>query len=335
MDITVLGAGSWGTTLALLLAKEANQVKVWEFRHDAATKMEAERENKEFLKGYKFPDNLHVYHDIHEAVAESKFCLFVVPSHATRPTAMLLENGLPENCLIASASKGIEQKSLLRMSQVFSDVWGSKFILDNYVCLSGPSHAEEVVRGLPTSIVAASTSINSAHQVQNLMSSERFRIYSTEDLIGVELGGSLKNVIALAAGISAGLGFGDNTLGAILTRGLVEMSRLGVHLGGKEGTFYGLSGMGDLITTCCSQHSRNRYVGEQIGKGRKLQEILDKMLMVAEGVKTTASTWALAQREGIEMPIAHEVHSILFEEADPMQATIGLMTRKLKVELNK
>jgi glycerol-3-phosphate dehydrogenase (NAD(P)+) len=219
------------------------------------------------------------------------------------------------------------------MSEVFQDVWGSKFNLNQYVCLSGPSHAEEVVRGLPTSIVAASTNINSAHQVQKLMSSERFRMYSTDDLIGVELGGSLKNVIAIAAGISAGLGFGDNTLGALLTRGLVEMSRLGVHLGGQVGTFSGLSGMGDLITTCCSQHSRNRYVGEQIGKGRKLQDILDEMLMVAEGVKTTASAWALAQRENIEMPIAHQVHSILFEDADPMQATIDLMTRKLKVEI--
>jgi glycerol-3-phosphate dehydrogenase (NAD(P)+) len=333
MNITVLGAGSWGTTLALLLAKKNNQVKVWEFRPDAASKMEAERENKEFLKGYKFPDNLHVYNDIHWAVDGSKFCLFVVPSHATRPTAKLLENGLPSDCLIASASKGIEQKSLLRMSEVFNDVWGSKFNINNYVCLSGPSHAEEVVRGLPTSIVAASTNIDSAHQVQNLMSNERFRMYSTDDLIGVELGGSLKNVIAIAAGISAGLGFGDNTLGALLTRGLVEMSRLGVHLGGQVGTFSGLSGMGDLITTCCSQHSRNRYVGEQIGKGRKLQEILDEMLMVAEGVNTTASAWALAQHENIEMPIAHQVHSILFEDADPMQATIDLMTRKLKVEI--
>jgi len=186
--------------------------------------------------------------------------------------------------------------------------------------------------GLPSSAVAASFDLDTAHRVQQLLSSDRFRIYSSDDVTGVELGGSLKNVVAIAAGLADGLGFGDNTKGALLTRGLAEISRLGVKLGGKPATFAGLSGMGDMITTCCSRHSRNRYVGEQIGQGRTLNDVLGGMVMVAEGVKTTASAYALGKREDVEMPITEQVHRILFENADPLQATMELMTRKLKVE---
>jgi len=334
MNITVLGAGSWGTTLALHMADRegVDQVRLWEFRPEAVRQMQNDRENCEFLPGFPFPDNLQAVEDIEAAVEETAVCICAVPSHAVRETLGRLPKGLPENCVMVSVIKGIEVETLKRVSEVMIDVLRERFSLDKFFCLTGPSHAEEVSRGMPTSIVAASTNIDIAHFIQNLMSSESFRVYAIDDLIGAELGGSLKNVIAIAAGITDGLGFGDNVKGALLTRGSAEMSRLGVKLGGRPETFTGLSGIGDLITTCCSKHSRNRYVGEQIGKGRKLKEILEEMKMVAEGVRTTESVYALALQEGIEMPIAEQVHRILFEDADPMEATVELMTRKLKVE---
>jgi len=332
MRIAVLGAGSWGTTLALHVARLKHEVSLWEFRPDAVRKMQQDGENREFLPDHPFPPNLTVTEHIEEAVDSAEVCLFVVPTHAIRETAKRLPDGLPDDCITISASKGIEQDSLMRISEILTDVWGERFSLDRFICLTGPSHAEEVSLGMPTSVVAASVSMEAALYVQELMSSERFRVYAIDDLIGAELGGSLKNVIAVALGIADGLGFGDNVKGALLTRGSTEMSRLGVKLGGRPETFAGLSGIGDLITTCCSQHSRNRYVGEQIGRGHKLKDVLDEMHMVAEGVRTTASAWALAQREGIEMPICEKVYQILFEDADPKQATVELMTRKLKVE---
>ena len=332
MKVAVLGAGSWGTTLAILLTGKTDSVVMWEFRPQAVEIMKHDRENKEFLPGVPFPANLSVTDNLEEAVIDADVCLSVVPSHAVRSTSELLKDLLPQNCLIISGSKGIEQETLMRISEVFADVLGDRFNLDNFTCLSGPSHAEEVSTSLPTTVVAASTKIETARRVQELFSRESFRVYSTDDLIGVELGGSLKNVIAIASGIASGLKFGDNTTGALLTRGLAEITRLGVEMGGRPATFAGLSGMGDLITTCCSLHSRNRYVGEQLGKGRKLKEILDEMHMVAEGVKTTASAWALAQRMNIVMPITNQVHRILFENVDPRTATVELMTRSLKIE---
>lgn len=333
MKIAVLGAGSWGTTLALHAARTgSDEVRLWEFRPDAVRIMEQDRENKEFLPGHVFPESLRVTDDIEWAVADVDVCLSVVPTHAVRETLKRILQGLSERCIFVSATKGIEQVTLMRVSEIVMDVWQDEFSLERFVCLTGPSHAEEVSIGLPTTVVTASVNLKNAKFVQELLSTERFRIYSINDLIGAELGGSLKNVIAVAAGIGDGLGFGDNVKGALLTRGSAEMSRLGVKLGGRQETFAGLTGIGDLITTCCSRHSRNRYLGEQIGKGRKLKDILAEMHMVAEGVRTTESTWALAQREQIEMPITEQVYRILFEDADPLQATTELMTRKLKVE---
>lgn len=332
MKIAVLGAGSWGTTLAMLMIRQGHNVTIWEFRPDAVQRMQEERENKEFLPGYLFPDQLEVTNNIEEAVSGAGICLCVVPSHAVRSTLLRLVGKLPPDCIIISASKGIEQKSLMRMTEVIMDVLGDQIDYDRLGTLSGPSHAEEVIIGLPTTVVVASENMETAQVVQQLMSSDRFRVYASDDLIGVELGGSLKNVIAIGTGIADGLGFGDNTKGALLTRGLAEISRLGIKLGGRPETFAGLSGMGDLVTTCCSVHSRNRYVGEQLGKGRKLQEILSEMVMVAEGVRTTESVHALAQREQVIMPIAHQVYRVLFEHVDPMLATVELMTRQLKVE---
>ncbi len=314
------------------MAQRGHQVNLWEFRAEAVRRLQTDRENREFLPGHPFPPQLQATNDIHRAVDGAEICIVAVPSHAVRSTARRLPDGPPHGATIISATKGIEERTLLRMSEVMTEVWGDKLSPDRFVCLSGPSHAEEVILGLPTSVVAASANIHTAREIQRLMSNDRFRVYAHNDLIGVELGGSLKNVIAIAAGVSAGLGFGDNTTGALLTRGLAEISRLGQHLGGKALTFAGLSGMGDLITTCCSRHSRNRYVGEQIGKGRKLKEVLDGMVMVAEGVRTTASAYELALREGIEMPITLQVYRVLFEGADPREATIELMTRELKQE---
>jgi len=332
MKITVLGAGSWGTTLALLMAHNNRLVHLWEFRPDAAALFEQQRENSEFLPGHRLPDNLRVTNDIGEAVSGASLCLMAVPTHAVRVTLSKLKGMLPPEVIFVSATKGIEQKSLMRISEIIRDVLGGEIGEERIVALSGPSLASEVVLGLPTTVVAASKNLNTAQMVQRLLSSEKFRVYAHDDIIGVELGGSVKNVIAIAAGITDGLGFGDNTKGALLTRGIVEIARLGVKLGGRPATFAGLSGMGDLITTCCSKLSRNRYVGEQLGKGRKLADILAGMIMVAEGVRSTESTCELARREGIEMPISEQVYRVLFEDLDPLQATVELMTRKLKVE---
>ena len=329
--VAVLGAGSWGTTLAVMLARQGRQVRLWEFRLDAVRRMREERENREFLPGYPLPDQIELTDDIREAVDGCGVCLMVVPSHAMRQTAARLP-GMPPNAIVVSATKGLEERTHFRMSEVLADAWQGSYDPARFVALSGPSHAEEVIAGLPTSVVAASSNLSAAREVQHQISGERFRVYATDDLIGVELGGSLKNVIAIAAGMAAGLKFGDNIMGALLTRGMAEISRLGVKLGGRPATFAGLSGIGDLITTCCSRHSRNRFVGEQLGQGRKLTEILSGMTMVAEGIRTTSSAWELAQREGVDMPITDQVHRILFEDADPLQATTELMTRRLKVE---
>ena len=332
MRTAVLGAGSWGTTLALHLTRLGYTVKLWEFRPDAVRRMRMDGENKEFLPGHLFPEILTPTDDIREAVEDAEICFLVVPSHAVRETVKRIPDGLPSGCIMVSATKGIEQNTLMRMSEVVADVWKDKLERDLFVALTGPSHAEEVSIGLPTTVVAASTDLKTATFIQELFSSKRFRIYAIDDLVGAELGGSLKNVIAVAAGIADGVGFGDNVKGALMTRGVKEMSRLGRKLGGRPETFTGLSGVGDLITTCISRHSRNRNLGEAIGKGRKLKDVFSEMQQVAEGVRTTQSAWALAQREQVEMPITEQVYRILFEDADPLEATVELMTRRLKVE---
>lgn len=306
-------------------------MRLWDFRPEAVRTMGKEHENREFLPGYPFPPTLEPTEDLTEAVQDCELVIMVVPSHVMRATAARLP-AMPAGAVVVSATKGIEERTLMRMSEVLADVWKESYDPGRIVCLSGPSLAGEVIRGVPTSVVAASVNLNAARWVQEIMSDERFRVYAHDDLPGVEYGGSLKNVIAIAAGISAGLGFGDNTLGALLTRGMAEISRLGSKLGGRPATFAGLSGMGDLVTTCTSPQSRNRYVGYELGRGRKLPEILAGMNMVAEGVRTTASAWELACREEVDMPITRQVHRILFEGADPRVATTELMTRKLKVE---
>ncbi len=329
--IAVLGAGSWGTTLALLLHGKGYEVRLWEFRRDAAERLRRDRENKEFLPGIPLPDSLRIDHDAVKLLEDVGVVVLAIPSQFVRGALSDLTDQIPADAVIVNAAKGIEERTLKRPSEVVEDLLPG-VLPDRYAALSGPSHAEEVSRGIPTTVVAAGPNLETAKFVQELFFTPTFRVYTRYDLIGVELGAALKNVIAIASGISDGLGFGDNTKGALLTRGLAEITRLGVKLGGQPSTFSGLSGMGDLITTCMSRHSRNRYVGEQIGRGKTLEEIKAEMTMVAEGVATTVSSRALAHREGVPMPITEAVYQVLFEGKNPRAAVTELMTRELKEE---
>jgi glycerol-3-phosphate dehydrogenase (NAD(P)+) len=331
LKIGVLGAGSWGTTLALHLHGLGHQITLWEFRPDAALRLYNDRENKEFLPGVRLPEALEITSDLEEACSHKDIWLVVVPSHVIRSVVEKMVDLPLDDAIIVSATKGIENHTLFRVSEIFRDVclhWPMKRI----AALSGPSLAREVCSQIPTSVVVASPYLHTAQRAQHAFFSPTLRVYSSQDLVGVELGGALKNVIALAAGICDGLGYGDNTKGALLTRGLAEITRLGTALGGKRATFAGLSGMGDLITTCNSPYSRNRSVGEQIGQGRKLREILSGMVMVAEGVLTSQSTYDLSRRHGIPMPITEETCNVLFHDKNPKIAVEDLMMRDLKVE---
>lgn len=328
----ILGAGSWGTALGIQIASQnEHSVHLWEFRPESARTLAEERQNREFLPGAMFPDGLTVGSDLNRALDGADAILLVVPAQVMRSVLERIDPEQIGDTPLIGCAKGIEQKTLLRMSQVVENVLGED-IANNFIALSGPSHAEEVAKRIPTTVVTAARDIALAEQAQHWLSGPAFRVYASDDIVGVELGGALKNIIALATGICDGLGFGDNTRGALMTRGLHEVTRLGVTLGGQRETFAGLSGMGDLITTCTSRHSRNRFVGEQLGKGRTLDDILKNMTMVAEGVATTQAGHALGQKLGVELPIVDKVYQILFEELDAKTAVTELMTRSLKVE---
>jgi len=325
--VCVLGAGSWGTTLAVHLVEGGHEVTLWGNEPDELARMEAERENRKFLAGIRLPMELKVQAELKTALAGAELTLYVVPSQAVREMAgRVRESG--GGGLTVSAAKGLEQGSLLRMSEVLSEVLGDPAP----VVLTGPSHAEEVSRHVPTSVVAACREEARAKRVQVLCASPVFRVYTNGDVLGCELGAALKNVIAIAAGVCDGLGYGDNTKGALLTRGLAEIARLGVAMGAQRETFFGLTGMGDLITTAMSRHSRNRHVGERLGRGETLQQVLGAMWMVAEGVHTARAALELGRRHGVEMPIAEQVCALLFEGRSPREALGALMTRDLKRE---
>jgi glycerol-3-phosphate dehydrogenase (NAD(P)+) len=293
--------------------------------------MAVNRENTRFLPGIKLHENLHIEKDMCTAVADSELILLASPTQYTRS---VLEKFKPfhneDQHFLVNVAKGIENKTLLRVSEICAQVLGEC----SYVVLSGPSHAEEVVRGVPTTVTAASDDEALAVKVQDIFTSDTFRVYTSNDVLGLELGGALKNVMAIAAGIIDGMKLGDNPKAALITRGIAEMSRLGEALGGNPLTFSGLSGIGDLIVTCCSGHSRNRHVGEELGRGKKLDEILNEMgMVVAEGVKTTLSARELAQKAGIECPIINEIYAVLYENQTPQQAIKNLMSRPVKAEL--
>ncbi len=330
-SIAVIGAGSWGTALAISLAGSGHKVRLWARRAEAADYMASARHNPVYLPNATIPDSILVTSDINEAVADADIWLFATPSHAVRQVATELKPLLTNTLLIVSVAKGIENETLMTTSRVLRDVY-KEFPRDRITVLYGPSHAEEVADGVPTAVVIAARRSEIATQLQRVFMTSRLRVYANHDLLGVEIAGSVKNVMAIASGISEGVGYGDNAKAALITRGIAEIRRLGMAMGAHESTFAGLAGIGDLVVTCMSQHSRNRYLGEQIGLGRSLAEVQEEMKMVAEGVRTTQSVYELARKYSVDMPITEAVHSILFEGKKPVDAVDELMGRSAKKE---
>lgn len=328
-NITILGDGGWGTTLSILLAKKGFQVTLWGAFEDNIACIQRRRINEKFLPGIKIPHSIALTSDLPAAVAKAQLIVLAVPSQFIRQVVRRLAFLPKEEIPLVSVIKGIETKTLRRMSEVIHQELGRAVKL---TVLSGPTIALEVARGIPTTAVVSSLDKRLAESVQRVFITGRFRVYTNSDVVGVELGGSLKNIIAIACGISDGLGFGTNTKAALLARGLAEMSRLGMAMGAKKETFSGISGLGDLVTTCISRHSRNRFVGEQIGKGKKLKDVLSRMDMVAEGVPTAKAGYLLSKRYKVSMPITNEVYSVLYKNKDPFKAVNDLMTRERKEE---
>jgi glycerol-3-phosphate dehydrogenase (NAD(P)+) len=323
-NIAVLGAGSWGTAISIHLFKNGHNVVLWEHFQENVSLMNKSRKNP-LLPGIAIPEEIEITGDLERAVKHGDIILIVVPSHVVRDLLRRIDKSDLQNKLIVNLAKGLERKTLKRMSQVINDVLDVSY--DHIVTLYGPSHAEEVAREIPTAVVAASRKLKTAEKVQSVFMSDYFRVYTNTDLVGVEIGGSVKNVIAIASGMCDGLGLGDNSKAALITRGLMEITRLGVKLGAREQTFAGLSGVGDLIVTCGSQHSRNRYLGEEVGKGRKMEDVKDGMTMVAEGVFTAETVNQLAKKHKVLMPISRQVYKILFKGKDPRKGLNDLMTR--------
>lgn len=331
MKITVLGAGGWGTTLAILLYHNGHEITLWEYKKNYSKVLNKTRKNERYLPGIKIPPEIKITHNLEDSAIQRNMVVLAVPSQFLRGVVKKISYSNIKDSILVSVAKGIENNTMMTMSQMLRDVFPS---LDEgqIGVISGPSHAEEVSRKIPTALVSASSNIETSKSIQAAFMTAYFRVYSSTDILGVELGGAFKNVIAIGAGIVDGVKFGDNTKAAIMTRGIAEISRLGEAMGAQPDTFAGLSGMGDLIVTCMSQYSRNRYVGEQIGSGRKLKEVVKSMQMIAEGVETSRSVTQLSKKSNVETPIADEVYKILFEEKDPVKATTDLMTRDMKKE---
>ncbi len=327
MNIAIIGAGGWGTALALVAAERGHSVTLWTRTAERALDLQNNRQNNDYLPGIPIPTDINITSQDSD-LSDNELYVFAVPSQSIREISLRLKRYIHPHSIIVSASKGIERHTLKRMTEVLAETLSAT--PNRLVALSGPSHAEEVARGIPTVVVAASKDFNAARKVQQAFMLSYFRVYSSLDLIGTELAGALKNVIAICAGILDGEGFGDNTVAALLTRGLAEMRRLGIALGADEQTFAGVAGLGDLVVTCLSKHSRNRRLGIAIGQGKTLNDILESMNMVAEGVSTTESGYELAKSHGIEMPIIEATYKILFEQKDVRQATIELMNREMK-----
>ncbi len=329
--VAVVGAGAWGTALADVVARGGAQVHLWVYEEDLAAEMARSRENRMYLAGHRIHENVRPSSELAEVVGGAGVVLSVSPSQVVRRVMGCAAPHLRADAVVVSASKGIENRTLKLMHQVLTDVLPGD-LHPRIAVLSGPSFAAEVARGVPTAVSLACGDPAAARTVQALLSGPTFRVYTLDDVAGVELGGALKNVVALAAGISDGLGFGHNSRAALITRGLAEISRLGTSLGAQPLTFLGLAGMGDLVLTCTGDLSRNRTVGLRLGRGEKLAEILASMVAVAEGVKTCDAVVELAERLGVEMPIAREVWAVLHEEKNPRRAVEDLMSRPAKRE---
>ena len=327
-NVGVLGAGSWGTALSVLLSDNGHQVTVWSIDENEVKMLNEKREHELKLPGVKLPDDMVITGDLESAVKGKDFLVLAVPSPFTRSTAKKMSPFVKEGQIIVDVAKGIEESTLMTLSRQI----GQEIPQADVAVLSGPSHAEEVGRRLPTTCVVGARTRETAEYLQSMFISNVFRVYTSPDMLGIELGGSLKNVIALAAGIADGLGYGDNTKAALITRGIAEIARLGVKMGGKIETFTGLTGIGDLIVTCASVHSRNRKAGYLIGKGMSMQEAMDEVKMVVEGVYSAKAAAELAKKYDVSMPIVEEVNAVLFDGKSPAEAVNDLMMRESRSE---
>lgn len=332
--VTVLGAGSWGTALAIVLAENGHDTLLWSHREIQANELNNQHTNARYLPETTLPENLHATADLKQATLHADIIVMAVPTKAIREVSGHVASYLQRPVTFVPVSKGIEPDTHKRVSEVIAEAVPAKFI-EAIVVLSGPSHAEEVVLHHPTTITAACTDLTAAERIQDLFMSNYFRVYTNDDVIGVEIGGALKNVIALGAGVTDGLGYGDNAKAALITRGLAEITRLGTKLGGNPFTFSGLTGMGDLIVTCTSVHSRNWRAGNMLGKGESLNKVLKEMGMVVEGVRTTKAAYQLAQKHEVPMPITSALYKVLFEDKDPKEAVDALMMRMKKREIDE
>ncbi|RDY24920.1 NAD(P)H-dependent glycerol-3-phosphate dehydrogenase [Romboutsia maritimum] len=329
--VCVLGAGSWGSALALGLAKKGYKVNMWTLKEEQAQKINKTKENIAYLPGILFPENIIVTTNIEEAVNNSKIVVLAVPSQAIRSICKQIKSFIKEEQIIVDVAKGLEKGTGLRLSEVCKE----ELPKNPYVTLSGPSHAEEVARDIPTTVVVASQDLDIAQLVQDVFMSPKLRVYTNPDIVGVELGGALKNIIAFGAGICDGLGYGDNAKAALMTRGISEISRLGLALGANVSTFAGLSGIGDLIVTCTSMHSRNRRAGILIGQGKSLDETLKEVKMVVEGITATDVAHEVAKKLNIDMPITNAIYSVLYEGANPNEVVVELMMRNKTHEMEE
>jgi len=331
MNITVLGAGSWGTALSLVLAKNGNNVTIWDIREELINEIKETRINKVCFPDLVLPEKIGFESDIKESIKDSKVVVFAVASQAVRAVSETIKDILTEDQVIVNVAKGIENSTLMRSSEIVEEIFPN----NHFVVLSGPSHAEEVADGIPTTLVSASKDRVSAELIQDLFINKSLRVYTNPDVVGVELGGALKNIIALGAGISDGLGFGDNAKAALMTRGISEITRLGLKLGAKEATFQGLTGVGDLIVTCTSMHSRNRRCGIEIGKGVDVQKAIDSIGMVVEGIYAVKAAYELSVKNAVDMPITSELYRVIYEGYDVRESVKNLMLRSKKHEIEE
>jgi glycerol-3-phosphate dehydrogenase (NAD(P)+) len=330
--VSIIGAGSFGTALSVVLGHGGFSVTLWARENDVVEKINSERKNPDYISDVKLPDSVSATSSLEVALDSAEILLFATPTHALRSVATNVKPFISGQEIIVTVSKGIEKDTFMTPTQILVSVFDGVILEDQIGVLSGPSHAEEVSKFKPTTVVAAAYSKRVARIIQETFMTPMFRVYLNQDIIGVEIGAALKNIMAIAAGIADGADMGDNAKAALITRGLHEMKRMGVAMGASQDTFSGLTGLGDLIVTCTSEHSRNRYVGYNIGQGKKLDEIITGMNMVAEGVKTTDSVNQWAEKNNVEMPITRAVHKVLFENMDPTDALIELMTRNPKEE---
>lgn len=333
MKVTVIGAGSWGTALSVVLQSNGHDVLIWAREPEIAGSINDDHHNPTYLPDLELPSSIKATTDFAKAATDRDMIVFATPSHTMREIAEKAKPYLSGKEIIVTVAKGIERDTFMTMTQVLTEVLSEKIVEDHIGVLSGPSHAEEVARRKPTVVVSAANGKTTARLIQETFMTPMFRVYVNHDVIGVEVAAAVKNIMAIAAGIVDGADLGDNAKSALVTRGLMEIKRLGTRLGASQDTFAGLAGVGDLIVTCTSQHSRNRYVGFHIGKGEKMSDIISRMNMVAEGVKTTRSVYQWAQHLNIEMPITQMVYKVLFEDKDPLEGMHELMTRESKEEI--